>query len=150
VGRAWWTAFGVGLALAAGVAGCGDDGGGAEVVTQEQYEAEAERLCTQHGSVFERAYNDTAIDSDAEEVDFFLADFIPRAKAFINRLAELGFPPDRDADYREALTDALDALNELEAEPYRYVDDRHDGTIDPDEDFLTRVRRGFEAADIPC
>ncbi len=138
------------LAVAAlAVAGCSDDDGGA-TVTQEEYDAEAERLCNQHGDVFARAQVEDTPDSDAEDVTYYTTELIPRARSVINRLAELGFPPDRDAEYRAALTDAVDALNDLEAEPYRYVDDRHDGTIDPEEDYITRLRRGFEGADVPC
>ncbi len=139
------------LALAAlPAAGCSDDDGGGGPVTQEEYDAEAERLCNQHGDVFARAQVEDTPDSDAEDVTYYTTELIPRARSVISRLAELGFPPDRDADYRAALTDANDALNDLEAEPYRYVDDRHDGTIDPEQDYITRLRRGFEAADVPC
>jgi hypothetical protein len=141
----------VAVALATLAAGCGDDGGGERVtVSEEEYEAEVERLCNQHGAVLAEAYGEVVPDSDAAEVDYYRTDYIPRAKALISRLAEFGFPAEHDAEYREVLTEALEALNDLEADPFRYLDRRHRGVIDPDADFLTVVRRSFEAAGIPC
>ena len=73
-----------------------------------------------------------------EEAAFYRADFIPRARALVNRLAETGFPPDKDDDYRAAFNRALAALQDLEDDTAQYIDDRHRG-IDPEEDLLTQV-----------
>jgi hypothetical protein len=121
-----------------------------EVVTQEVYDEEAERLCGQHREILERAYTETVPDSDAEEAAFYTSDLIPRARALIRRLGEIGFPPERDAEYREALNRALTALADLEAHPYRYIDQRHRGVIAPEDDFINRLREAFADAEVPC
>ena len=131
------------------VAACGDDEG--EVaVTQEEYDAEVERLCGQHGEVLSAAYSEVRPDSDAEEAAFYTSDLIPRARALIRRLADLGFPPDKDAQYRQGFNDALAVLSELGAEPYRYIDERHRQELTPEEDLMNRLRAAFASADVVC
>ncbi len=137
-------ACGAALALAS----CGDDEE-PERVTPAQWEEEATRLCAQHGEVLARAYTEQVPDSDAGEAAFYTADFVPRARAVVRRLVELGFPPEDEEVYRAALGRVIDALAELEAAPHQYIDDRHRG-IDPDDDLLVYVEEGFAAADVPC
>jgi hypothetical protein len=133
--------------LLLGTAACSDEA--PEAVSQEQYDELAQRLCDQHADTIARAFSETIPDSDSEEANYYTGELIPIAKAMIQRLVDLGFPPDRDADYRAGLVEANDALNTLAADPYRYIDQRHEG-IDPDTDLLRRVERGFHEADIPC
>lgn len=131
------------------VAACGDDEE-AVAVTQEDYEAEVERLCGQHGEVLASAYSEVRPDSDAEEAAFYTSDLIPRARAIIRRLADLGFPADKDAEYRQGLNEALVVLDELAAQPYRYIDQRHRQELSPEEDLMNRLRVAFESADVVC
>ena len=60
-----------------------------------------------------------------------------------DRLAELGFPPEHDADYRAGLNAGVGALDDLAADPYRFIDMRHRSVLEPDEDYLGigRLRR---------
>ena len=132
------------------VAACSEGEEAPEAVTQEEYDAEAERLCNQHGDIIERAYVEEVEDSDAEEAAFYTTDLIPRTRALIRRLAETGFPPERDAEYREALTEAMAVLGEIEADPFTYIDERHRGETPPEEDLLNRLRRALDTADVPC
>ena len=121
-----------------------------EPTTQEEYDAEAERLCNQHGDIIERAFVERVDDSDAEEAAFYTTDLIPRTRALIRRLAETGFPPERDAEYREALTEAMAVLAEIEADPFTYIDERHRAETPPEEDLLNRLRAALDTADVPC
>jgi hypothetical protein len=134
------------LALAACV---DDDDDGAEVVTAEQWAEEAELLCSQTGPFLAQAYTETVPDSDAEEAAFYTTELIPRTRGLVNQLALLGFPPENEAEYRAGLNDVIAALAELEAEPYEYIDQRHQG-IDPENDVVSRIQRGLAAADVPC
>ena len=143
--RAW-----IVIGLLPFVTACSDDPEPAPTVTQEEYDAEAERLCEQHGDVIERAFVEESPDSDAEEAAFYRTDLIPRARALIRRLAAIGFPPEQDAEYRAALSDALAVLGEIEADPFAYIDERHRGETPPEEDLLNRLRAAFDAADVPC
>jgi hypothetical protein len=141
----------LGLVAACLAAGCNDDDAGAgEAVTQEQYDTEAVRLCAQHGDVLARAYAETRPDSDAEEAAFYESDLIPRGRSLIHRLAEMGFPPENDAAYREAFNEALAVLDQIDAEPYRYIDQRHRRELAPEEDLINRLKAAFVAADVPC
>ena len=138
------------LALLLPLAACSDEAEAPEATTQEEYDAEAERLCNQHGEIIERAFVEVVEDSDAEEAAFYTTDLIPRTRALIRRLAELGFPPDKDAEYRAALTEAMAVLGEIEADPFTYIDERHRGETPPEEDLLNRLRASLDAADVPC
>jgi hypothetical protein len=150
VGRAWFVAAVLALSATTGAA-CGDDGEDATgTASQEAWDAEAARLCEQHGSVIARAYNETVPDSDAEEAAFYTTDFVPRTRALIRGLADLGLPAEREEQYRTALNDALDALGQIEADPFGYIDERHAQETPPEEDLLNRIRAGLTAADIPC
>lgn len=131
------------------LAACGDDEAAAPI-TQEEYEAEAERLCDQHGGVLAEAYSESQPDSDAEEAAFYLSDVIPRGRALVRRLADFGFPPDNAPAYTTALNEALAVLAELEAEPYRYIDQRHARTLPPEEDLMNRLQAALADADVPC
>ena len=131
-------------------AACSDDPEPAPTVTQEEYDAEAQRLCDQHGDVIERAFVEESPDSDAEEAAFYRTDLIPRGRALVRRLADLGFPPDKDAEYRAALSEALAVLAEIEADPFAYIDERHRAETPPEEDLLNRLRAAFDTADVPC
>ena len=126
-----------------------DDSAGADPVTQEEYDAEAQRLCDQHGEVIARAYSPVD-DSDAAEAAFYTTELVPRTRALIRRLADLGLPPDRSAEYTTALNDALTVLGEIEADPFAYIDSRHDESSPPEEDLLNRLRAALDAADVPC
>jgi hypothetical protein len=132
------------------VAACSDSEEAPEATTQEEYDAEAERLCNQHGDIIERAFVEQVEDSDAEEAAFYTTDLIPRTRALIRRLADTGFPPERDAEYREALTEAMAVLAEIEADPFAYIDQRHRRETPPEEDLLNRLRASLDAADVPC
>jgi hypothetical protein len=148
VGRAWIAAALLPLCAAA----CGDDGGeeAAPAPTQEEYDAEAARLCEQHGAIIARAYIEATPDSDAEEAAFYTTDFVPRTRALIRALASFGLPEEQDEAYRAALNDALAALDQIAADPIGYIDDRHDQSVPPEEDLLNRIRAGLTAADVPC
>ena len=132
------------------VAACSDDPEPVEAVTQEEYDAEAARLCEQHGEVITRAFVEESPDSDAEEAAFYTSDLVPRGRALIRRLADLGLPPDKDAEYRAALNEALDVLATIEADPFDYIDERHRAQTPPEEDLLNRLRAALDAADVPC
>lgn len=136
-------------ALALGLGACGDDEE-TVTVTQEDYDEEVARLCEQHGRFFARAYTDRREDSDAEEVAFYRSDFFPRVRAMVRSVDEMGFPPDKDADYRAALNEALGAMSEIEAEPYRYLDERQRREFTPEEDPINRFRAALARADVPC
>lgn len=133
-----------------GTVACGNDEDAGDVVTEEEYAAEAERLCDQHGAVLEEAYVEPRADSDAEEAAFYTTDFVPRARALITRLGSFGFPPDKDEEYRASLNDALAALQAIQDEPYRYIDQRHRQELSPEDDLVNRVRNGLAGADVPC
>ena len=132
------------------VAACSDDPEPPATVTQEDYDAEAARLCEQHGDIIERAFVEESPDSDAEEAAFYRTDLIPRTRALIRRLADLGFPTDKDAEYRAALGEALAVLGEIEADPFAYIDERHRAQTPPEEDLLNRLRAALDNADVPC
>lgn len=144
----WAGLFAGGLVLGS-VAACGDDEE-AVGVTQEEYDAEVERLCGQHGEVLAAAYAEVRPDSDAEEAAFYTSDLIPRSRALIRRLADLGFPAGKDAEYRQGLNEALAVIEELAAQPYRYIDQRHRRELTPEEDLMNRLRAAFESADVVC
>jgi hypothetical protein len=105
------------------VAACSDDPEPVEAVTQEEYDAEAA---------------------------FYTSDLVPRGRALIRRLADLGFPADKDAEYRAALGEALAVLATIEADPFDYIDERHRAETPPEEDLLNRLRAALDAADVPC
>lgn len=154
--RAWGARSAL-LALAAtgagaGLAGCGDDEGGDDVpsVSQEDYDAEAARLCQQHGAIITRGFVEVQPDSDAEEAAFYTTEFIPRTRAFVNTLADFGVPDDRREGYLDGLNRVLAALDELQADPFGYIDERHRQETPPEDDILNRIRAGLDDADIPC
>ncbi len=132
------------------VVSCSDDDEPQAAVTQEEYDAEAARLCAQHGDTIARAYVEVQPDSDAEEAAFYTTDFIPRTRALIRRLADLGLPPEQAEAYTAALNEALAVLGEIEANPLRYIDERHLGETPPEEDLLNRFRAALDDADVPC
>lgn len=139
-------AVAVGLVLA----GCSDDDGTPTAITQEQYDDEATRLCGLHGPVIAAGYVEHVEDSDAEEAAFYRTDFIPRGRALIHGLADWGFPADKDAEYRESLNEGLAVLQELEDDPFGYIDHRHRQDQPPEEDLLNRFRVALDGADVPC
>ena len=145
--RAWIVLGALGL-----LGACGDDGGGGAApptVSQEDYDAEAERLCGQHGEIIARAYSPVD-DSDAEEAAFYTSDLIPRTRALVRRLADLGLPAERRDEYTAALNEVLAVMAELEADPIGYIDSRHEESRPLEEDLLTRLRAALDAADVPC
>lgn len=135
--------------LALGLGACGDDEE-TVAVSQEDYDQEVARLCEQHGEVFARAYADVRDDSDAEEVAFYRSDFFPRVRALVRALDEMGFPTDKDAEYRQALNEALAAMGEIEAQPYRYLDERQRREFAPEDDPINKFQAALREADIPC
>jgi len=138
------------MVAVAGLAACGGDGEEAVTVSQAEYDEEAQRLCNQHGEFFSEAYQESRDDSDAEEAAFYRSDLIPRGRALINRLADFGFPADKSETYTASFNEALAALSDIEAEPYRYIDQRHNRELTPEEDLVNRFRAGLAGADVPC
>lgn len=137
-------------AAALGLTACGDDGEEPEVISQDQWDAEAQRLCDQHGDVLAEAYSESQPDSDAEEAAFYEADVVPRGRAIVRGLDALGYPPDRDDEYRTSLNEVLTVLQQLDDDPFGYIDDRHDRSLPPEQDLMNRLRAGLEGADVPC
>lgn len=133
-----------------GLSGCGDDEEEPVAVTQEEWDAEAARLCDQHGPVLAAAYTETQPDSDADEAAFYETDVVPRGRALARGLDRFGYPPDKADQYRASLNEAIVVLQQLDDDPYGYIDQRHNRELTPEEDLMNRLRAAFAGADVPC
>lgn len=135
-----------------GLSGCGDDEEEPVAVTQEEWDAEAARLCDQHGPTLADAYVEEPgeVDADADEAAFIRTDVVPRGRALVRGLDAFGYPADKAEQYRASLNEALAALQALADDPFGYLDDRHARRLSPEEDLLNRLRAAFAGADVPC
>jgi hypothetical protein len=143
---------GAALLAMAGLASCSDDE--SEPVTQAVYDEAAEQLCDRHATEVDLdldAFMSNA-RSDAERVAFFRTELVPRYRAIVRGLNRTGFPPERAAEYRAALTEVLEALSEIddEDEAYEYLDHLRRGDIEEEEDPAARIDGALADADVPC
>jgi hypothetical protein len=139
----------VALVAVAGLGACSEDAEVEPPLTASAYQDEVADAC----ALIDRSLtiDGSTADSDAEWVSDLRTDTIPEIRSLIRRLNRLGFPPERAEQYRQAYSDVLVALSEVddEREAYQYLDRSRRG-FGPGEDYLTAVREAFIEADVPC
>jgi hypothetical protein len=160
VGRTWRAlALGAFALVALGAAACSDDDDDAQaeedVVTDDEYAAEVERLCEQHAAELEDEAVDMVADgeSDADIASFLQVERIPRTRAVMEGLVEFGLPPERAAEILAAFNEVNSELNRLNSDTYGYIDRTRNG--DPTnagtlETFNVYVAERLDTAGIPC
>jgi hypothetical protein len=137
------------VALAAlGLAGCDD---GPKVVTQNEYDAEAIRLCDRRG---EQLISIEELESrplsDAAKAAFLSGEMVPAARAIVRSLDAFGYPEANAAEYSQAANDAFEALADLEVNAIALLDRRRQGLIVESEDPFADLAVALAAMDIPC
>jgi hypothetical protein len=146
-------AIGAAVLTVGGVGACSDDSGGG-TVSQSAYDDEAADLCARYGNnVLIDANTLLALgESDAEIVAFLRTEYVPNLRAIVRGLNRVGFPESKEADYREGLSDVLEALTETddEVEAYALVDRIRENALDSDENPLSKVNSGMEQAEVAC
>jgi hypothetical protein len=160
VGRTWRAlALGAFALVALGAAACSDDDDDAQaeedVVTDDEYAAEVERLCEQHAAELEDEAVDMVADgeSDADIASFLQVERIPRTRAVMEGLVEFGLPPERAAEILAAFNEVNSELNRLNSDTYGYIDRTRNG--DPTnagtlETFNVYVAERLDTAGITC
>jgi hypothetical protein len=158
-GRAWRPLVVGAVVLAAlGAGACSDDDDAQaeeDVVTDDEYAAEVERLCEQHAAELEDEAVDMVADgaSDADVVSFLRVERIPRTRAVMEGLVAFGLPPARAAEIVTAFNEVNSELNRLNGDTYGYIDRTRDG--DPTnagtlETFNAYVAERLDVAGVPC
>ena len=147
------------LMAALGAGACSDDDDAAQaeedVVTDDEYAAQVERLCEQHAAELEDEALDMVADgrSDADVASFLQVERIPRTRAVMEGLADFGLPPERAAEILVAFNEVNAELNRLNSDTYGYIDRTRNG--DPTnagtlETFETYVDERLDSAGVPC
>lgn len=108
----------IGVAVAMGVAGCGDDeesSSTSEALPEAEFLTQGNEICAAGNAEIEEASAD--IQSQAEGEAFFTETAIPIIQGQIDDIGELQPPAELESDVDELLTAAQSALDELEADP---------------------------------
>jgi len=144
---------------ALGVAACSDDSDDQaseeEIVTDEQYAAEAQRLCDQHATELAAEEVDMVADgqSDADVASYIQVEVIPRTRAIMQGLLDFGLPPARAAEITQAFNEINAQLGRVNADAYGYIDRTRDG--DPSNEGTLETSGAYiderlAIAGIPC
>lgn len=113
------------LAIGLIAAGCGGDddgnGGDGEPLTQEQFVAEAQKICDENTADAEQAVSEVQAQADPQDlqqvfVDTFEA-LVPILRDTVNRIGELSPPEDLQGTLDEFVTGANEAFDEVESDP---------------------------------
>ena len=132
----------------AALGACADE---APVVSQEEYDAEAIRLCERHGSELLTIEELEAQPiSDAARAAFLAGELVPAARAIVRSLEGFGYPADKAAEYANAAFVTFEALDELQANAIGQIDRRRAGLIIARDDPFADLAAGIDAMDIPC
>jgi hypothetical protein len=160
MGNGWRAAWAGVLVLGAlGVAACGDDSDDQateeDVVTEEEYAAEAERLCAQHATELADEEVDMVADgqSDADVVSYIEVEVIPRTRAIMQGLVDFGLPPARAAEILQAFNEIDAQLSSVDSDPYGYIDRSRRG--DPSDEGTLETSNAYiderlALAEVPC
>jgi hypothetical protein len=149
VQRGWKVGLSALVAVASlALGGCSED---AEAVTQDAYDAEAERLCERHGEALISIDElDARPDSDAAKAAFLAGELVPAARSVVRSLDGFGYPPAKAAEYGNAAVAAFEALAEMQEDAIGLLDRRRAGLIVEGEDPFADLTAALAAMDIPC
>ena len=143
----------VGVAALVGIAslavgGCSDE---PDVVSQDDYDEEAIRLCERHGEQLISVEElEARPASDAAKAAFLAGELVPAARAIIRSLDGFGYPAANAAEYGNAAVDAFEALADLQDDAIGLLDRRRAGLIVEDDDPFADLAAALAAMDIPC
>jgi hypothetical protein len=131
-----------------GLVACSDE---PEVVSQQQYDDEAARLCERLGAELVPV---EAIEarpaSDAAKAAFLAGEMVPAARAIVRSLDGFGYPASKAVAYSGAAVDAFEALAALQADAIRLLDLRRQGLLVADDDPFADLDEALSTMDIPC
>lgn len=138
------------VAALLGVGACSDDE--PEVISQGDYEANAQQLCDRQadGTFLSLADFKITARSDAEQVALLRAEFVPRVRAIVRGINSGGYPAEHRTEYVGALNQVMTAAQEIEDDTYELIDRQRRGALPDDENPFVTIDQGFATADVPC
>lgn len=136
------------LALGGGLAACSDDP--PPIASEDQYRETVTELCERHMPSLLDEWEGLRSNpfSDAELAAFYRSEMVPRVRSILRGARNTGTP--QDADIQEAISDAAEALQEIEDDAAALIDRRRDGTFLDDENPWINLNAALATARMDC